>query len=95
MEKSSYYSQLRIIRLITVTVWSIGFALFLFTFFVNGFVLNYLLSISASLMVSAILTLGFCLFIKIMEEASQKKDSSVGRTKQTSRLVYKKSSQLS
>ncbi|PLR76261.1 hypothetical protein CU633_16320 [Bacillus sp. V3-13] len=85
---------LKMIKNVTTMFWLSGFSLFLFSLFVSGIKQGYLFSISLSIMVSSILTFGFCIFIKIMEEASQKRRAAQFQQRQASTFVYKKSPQL-
>ncbi|PLR86368.1 hypothetical protein CVD25_07730 [Bacillus canaveralius] len=85
---------LKVIKIVTTMFWLSGFSLFLVSLFASGIKQGYLISISLSIMVSSILTFGFCIFIKIMEEASGKRRAVQRQHRSTSTFVYKKSPQL-
>lgn len=81
---------LKMIKNVTAIFWLCGMALFLYGFSASGIRQDYIFAISLSVMVSAILTLGFCVFIQMMEEASGK-NRQVGSH---SSFVYRKSPQI-
>ncbi|SFA85360.1 MULTISPECIES: hypothetical protein [unclassified Bacillus (in: firmicutes)] len=81
---------LKMIKNVTVIFWLFGMALFLYGFTESGIRQDYTFAVSLSIMVSAILTLGFCVFIQMMEEVSGKNR----QVRSQSSFVYKKSQQI-